>query len=102
MVQVDFFLLSFLIFITFVLAVPLLSQSSFAQGPPELPIATELEFTCNLEPECTKETIESFCLPNELEGFLDFMETCREECDGQIVVTALPPPPCFEEPPVPM
>ena len=67
--------LSFLIFTTFVLAVPLLSLSSFAQGPPVV-------VTCCL-------SVNVFCLPEDVDDFLVYMSACREDCVDRIDVTPM-------------
>ncbi len=85
MVKITLF---FLIFITFMLAVPLLSQSSYAQ-PEDLPLPGDAEFVVT----CCLEAVDPFCLPKDVEGFLDYMALCRKECEGQIDdVTVIP---CF-------
>jgi len=88
--SLTFKVLGLTVVLLLVLAVPLLSQSSFAQGPPEGLIVSELEVTCILDNSnmCMPGLSDTFCLPYEMEDFLAHMALCQE-CGGQIDVTAI-------------
>jgi len=93
--SLTFKVLGLTVVLLLVLAVPLLSQSSFAQGPPEnveLPAKSELEVECMLDNgACMRQPILTFCLPNQLDAFLAHMEMCIQGCGGQIDVTTIHP-----------
>ncbi len=84
------FLISLIVLIAFVLAGTILSQRSYAQGPPEEfpgpPNArVDLSVFCILD---LPQAGDTFCLPVEVRGYIDFIRNCHDDA-GQLVHTGI-------------
>ncbi len=85
------FLISLIVLIAFVLAGTILSQRSYAKGPPEgfpaLNSRVELSVFC-MVPSPGAVFGGAFCLPRQVRGYIEFIRDCHDD-GGQFDITGI-------------